>query len=117
MSNLVKCLFYYGPGEVVVNEHGADLGEFRWSELELSDPETWSISQLKDWLAACLGLNPQTDTVGVHALWTKTRSPVFFLFEADRTDLSDGAMVARLRKQGMYPYRVTDTCREGGDSA
>ena len=78
MSNLVKCLFFYGPGEVVVNEHGADLGEFRWSELELSDPETWSISQLKDWLAACLGLNPQTDTVGVHALWTKTRSPVFF---------------------------------------
>ena len=77
MSNLVKCLFFYGPGEVVVNEHGADLGEFRWSELELSDPQTWSISQLKDWLAACLGL-PETDTVGVHALWTKTRSPVFF---------------------------------------
>ena len=79
MSNLVKCLFYYGPGTVVVNELGADLGQFRWSELELSDPQTRSISQLKDWLAACLGLNPETDTVGVHALWTKTRSPVFFI--------------------------------------
>ena len=86
MSNLVKRLFYYGPGTVVMNELGADLSQFRWSELELNAPETWSISQLKDWLGACLGLNPETQTVGVHALWTKSRSPVFFyLRPIDRT--------------------------------
>ena len=86
MSNLVKCLFYYGPGTVEITELVADLGQFRWSELELNSPQTWSISQLKDWLAECLGLNPETDTVGVHALWTKSRSPVFFyLRPIDRT--------------------------------
>ena len=116
MSNLVKCLFYCGPSTVVMNELEADLSQFRWSEFELNALETWSISQLKDWLAACLGLNPETHTVGVHALWTKSRSPVFFYLRP-RSDLSNGAMVARLRKQGMYPYRITVTCCEGGHFA
>ena len=89
MTNLVKCIFYYGPGTVEITELGADLGQFRWHELELNSPQTWSISQLKDWLAGCLGLNPETDTVGVHALWTKSRSPVFLL--GDSSGQSDGS--------------------------
>ena len=77
MSDVVKCTFYYGDGTVLTNELGADLSQFQQSELELNSPQTWSISQVKDWLAGCLGLNLETDTVGVHALWTKSRSPVF----------------------------------------
>ena len=78
MSDLVKCYFYYGPGTVRTNELGADLSEFRFAEQFLTAPETWSVSQLKDWLAASLGLNPETYTVGVHALWTKSRSNIFW---------------------------------------
>ena len=88
MSDVVKCTFYYGHGTVLINELGADLSQFQYSELELNSPQTWSISQVKDWLAGCLGLNPEIDTVGVHVLWSKSRSRAdifFYLRPIDRT--------------------------------
>ena len=102
MFDVVKCMFYYGVGTVLTNEFGADLSQFQHLELELNYPRTWSISQVKECLAGCLGLNPETDTVGVHALWTKSSSKedVFFylrpIFEADRSDLSVGALATSL---------------------
>lgn len=88
MSDVVKCRFYYGDGTVLTNEFGADLSQFQQSELKFNSPHTWSISQIKEWLVRCLGLSPETDTVGVHALWTKSMSMVdvfFYLRPIDRT--------------------------------
>ena len=48
MSDLVKCYFYYSPGTVRTNELGADLSEFRFAEMDLTAPQTWSVRQLKD---------------------------------------------------------------------
>jgi hypothetical protein len=77
MSDVVKFVFYYGPGTVQTNEHGADLSEFKYVELDLTAPPTWTVGQLKEWLSGCLGLNPETYTVGVHALWTKSSTNIF----------------------------------------
>ena len=33
MSDLVKCVFYYGSGTVRTNHLGADLSEFRFVEV------------------------------------------------------------------------------------
>ena len=86
MSDLVKFVFYYGFGTVQTNEQGADLSEFDFVELDLTAPQTWSVSQLKEWLTGCLGLNPQTYTVGVHALWTRSSSNIFWILRPiDRT--------------------------------
>ena len=73
MSELVKFVVHYGAGTVRTNQMGADLSEFQFIELELTTPKTWTVSQLKDWLTVSFGLNPETYTVGVHALWTKSR--------------------------------------------
>ena len=78
MSDVVKFVFYYGPRIVQTNEIGADLSEFQYIEVPLTAPQTWSISQLTDWLTVCLGLNTETYTVGVHALWTRSSSNVYF---------------------------------------
>ena len=78
MSDVVKFVFYYGPGTVQTNEIGVDLSEFQYIEVPLTDPQTWSISQVTDWLTASLGLNTETYTVGVHALWTRSSSNVYF---------------------------------------
>ena len=40
MSDLVRCVFYYGSGTVRINEQGADLSEFWCSEVELNAPQT-----------------------------------------------------------------------------
>ena len=78
MSNLVKFVFYYGPGTVRTNDYGADLSEFQYTEQNLSAPQTWSLSQLKEWLTGCLGYDREIYTVGVHALWSKSRENVYF---------------------------------------
>ena len=78
MSNVVKFDFYYGVGSVKQNEYGMDLSEFEHVELDLTDPENWSVSQLKDWLAQCLGLNVETHTVGVHALWSRSSKKIWY---------------------------------------
>ena len=56
MSDVVKFIFYYGPGTVQTNEMGADLSDFQYVEVPLTAPKTWSVSQLTDWLTGCLGL-------------------------------------------------------------
>jgi hypothetical protein len=86
MSDIVKFVFYYGSGTVLTNEHGVDLSQFQYVELDLTAPQTWTVSQLKEWLVGCLGLNPETYTVGVHALWTQSSSNIFWVLRPiDRT--------------------------------
>jgi hypothetical protein len=72
MSNIVKVVFYYGLGSVRANEMGVDLSEFKYVEMEMTAPKTWTLGQVKDWLTSCFGINPEVYTVGVHALWTKS---------------------------------------------
>ena len=70
MSDLVKITFFYGPGRVQRCDTGADLSEFDSIDVDLTAPETWSISQVKDWVAGSLGLDSLTQTVSVHAWWS-----------------------------------------------
>lgn len=86
MSDLVKFVFYYGSDTVQTNEQGVDLSQFNYVELDLTAPQTWSVSQLKEWLTGCLRLNPETYTVGVHAWWTRSSSNIFWILRPiDRT--------------------------------
>ena len=77
MSTLVR--FFYGSGTVRTNDQGVDLSEFQFVDMDMNAPATWSISQAKDWLTGCLGLNPSIYTVGVHALWIKSRTNAYFI--------------------------------------
>ncbi|KAK1692955.1 hypothetical protein QYE76_009652 [Lolium multiflorum] len=57
---------------------GVDLSEFKYVEMNMTTPRTWTIEQVKDWLTECFGLNPEVHTVGVHALWTKSVSNILW---------------------------------------
>nr|XP_051214081.1 uncharacterized protein LOC127331894 [Lolium perenne] len=57
---------------------GANLSEFQYEELHLSNPKTWRVSQLKEWLTVNFGLNPEAYTVGVHALWRSSSTQIFW---------------------------------------
>jgi hypothetical protein len=72
MSDIVKFVFYYGMGNVLSNDMGVDLSEFKYLEMDLTAPKTWIVEQLKDWLTSLFWLNP----VRVHALWTKSTSNI-----------------------------------------
>lgn len=78
MTDVVKIVFYYGMGSVRSNEMGVDLSEFKYVEMNMTAPRTWTIEQVKDWLTECFGLNPEVHTVGVHALWTKSVSNILW---------------------------------------
>ena len=71
-------VFYYGSGTVRSNEMGVDLSEFQFVEMYLTAPKTWTVEQLNDWLTSCFQLNPEVYTVGVHALWTKSTSNIYW---------------------------------------
>ena len=86
MSDVVKFIFYYGPGTVQTNEIGVDLSDFQYIEVALTAPKTWSVSQLTDWLTGCLGLNAETYTVGVHALWTRSSTKISFYLRPVQRD-------------------------------
>ncbi|KAK1651020.1 hypothetical protein QYE76_068825 [Lolium multiflorum] len=57
---------------------GAYLSEFQYEELHLTNPKTWRVSQLKEWLTVNFGLNPEAYTVGVHALWSNSSTQIFW---------------------------------------
>ena len=78
MSDVVNFRFYYGPGTVQTTEMGAHLSEFTHIEVPTSAPQTWSASQSKEWIAASLGLDTETHTVGIHALWKRSSTIIYF---------------------------------------
>ena len=85
MSEVVKFMFYYGPGSVKTNESGVDLSSYDSIDIELCAPQTWALSQLTEWLTENLGYNIETHTVGVHALWCRSRAnPIFYLRPIER---------------------------------
>ena len=80
MSDLVKIRFFYGPGRVQMCDTGADLSKFDSIDVDLPAPETWSLSQVNDWLTGSLGLDSQTQTISVHAWWSQTQGQIFTSF-------------------------------------
>lgn len=66
---------------------GAHLNEFQYTQVQVSSPKTWSVSQLTEWLVLCLGFNTETHTIGVHALWTRSTGNIFwYLKHIERDD-------------------------------
>ena len=47
MSNIVKCVFYYGFVTVRTNKMGVDLSEFQFVEMDLTAPQIWTVEQLR----------------------------------------------------------------------
>src|SRR3954466_6091724 len=86
MSDLVKIRFHNGPGSVQMCETGADLSEFQYIDVDLPSPQTWSLSEVKDWCAGSLGLDTQTYTVSVHAWWSHSRKNVYFVLKPLQRD-------------------------------
>ncbi|KAE8810718.1 hypothetical protein D1007_12519 [Hordeum vulgare] len=72
MSESVNLTVYYVPGNVLYNELGVDLSEFKKCMLTLSDLDRMDIRQLKHWLTTSFELDPEVCSVSIHALWTKT---------------------------------------------
>ena len=106
MSDLVKFIFFYGPGNVQTNEIGVDLSEFEHIDVALTDPQTWSLSQLKEWVTACLGLNTETHTVGVHALWTQSSSIIYFYLRSIERDSQRLRWLQGCERRGCNPVAL-----------
>ena len=46
MTDIVKIVFYYGMGSVRSNEMGVDLSEFKYVEMSMTAPRTWTIDRM-----------------------------------------------------------------------
>ena len=86
MSGVVKYMFYHGPFEVKMAENGVDLSDFYNEEVDVPDPQTWSFSQFKEHLTERLCLDTDAYTVGVHALWTQSRSNAYLYLRPIESD-------------------------------
>jgi len=106
MSDVVKFVFYYGSGTVQTTETGADLSEFDYIEVPLTAPQTWSVSQLKEWVTASLGLNTETHTVGVHALWTQSSSIIYFYLRPIERDSQWLRWLQGCERRGCNPVAL-----------
>jgi len=106
MSDVVKFIFYYDPGTVQTTEMGADLSEFTHIEVPMSAPQTWSVGQLKEWIAASLGLDTKTHTVGVHALWTRSSSIIYFYLRPIERDSDWVRWLQGCERRGCNPIAL-----------
>ena len=106
MSDVVKFVLYYGSGTVQTTETGADLSEFDYIEVPLTAPQTWSVSQLKEWVTASLGLNTETHTVGVHALWTQSSSIIYFYLRPIERDSQWLRWLQGCERRGCNPVAL-----------
>ncbi|KAK1617300.1 hypothetical protein QYE76_022817 [Lolium multiflorum] len=83
---------------------GADLSEFQYEELHLSNPKTWRVSQLKEWLTVNFGLNPEAYTVGVHALWSSSSTQIFWRLKPIKRTSQWVHWLEACKRWGTSPY-------------
>jgi hypothetical protein len=76
MSEVVKFVIYHGYGAVRMTSAGDDLSEFRFEELELTDPQSTHIRQFKSVLMSFFGLNFEVYTVSLQALWSNSSTNI-----------------------------------------
>jgi hypothetical protein len=62
MSGVVKFVIYHGYDAVRTTAAGADLSEFQFEELQLTDPQSIHIRQFKLMMVAFFGLNSEVYT-------------------------------------------------------
>jgi hypothetical protein len=77
MSGVVKFVIYYGYNAVRTTAARADLSEFQFEELQLSDPQSILIRQFKSMLVVFFGLNSEMYTVSLQDLWSNSRINIF----------------------------------------
>jgi hypothetical protein len=104
MSGVVKFVIYHGYGVVCTTVAGADLSEFQFVELQLTDPQSIRIRQFKLVLVVFFGLNSEMYTISLQALWSNSYQ-YFLSFERDRAYHSVGRLVERVRASGNFPDR------------
>jgi hypothetical protein len=86
MSGVVTFVIHYGYGAVRSSDAGADLSEFEYHELELTDPQSIRIGDFKKMLVVFLGLDPKLYTVSWQALWSNSSTIIYCqLKEIERT--------------------------------
>ena len=106
MSDLVKIRYFYGPGRVQICDTGADLSEFDYIDIDMPAPQTWSISQVKDWLTGNLGLDNQTQTVSVHAWWSQSRTNIYFILKPLESDSEWVRWLKVCAKRSVNPFAL-----------
>jgi hypothetical protein len=77
MPEVVKFVIYHGYVAVRTTAARADLSEFQFEELQLTDPQSICIRHFKLMLMAFFGLNFEVYIVSLHALWSNSSINIF----------------------------------------
>jgi hypothetical protein len=77
MYGVVKFVIYHGYGPVHTIAARADLSEFEFEELQLTDPQSICIWQFKPMLVVFFGLNSEMYIVNLQALWSNSSTNIF----------------------------------------
>jgi hypothetical protein len=86
MSGLVKFVIHYGYGAVRSSNAGADLSDFEYHVVELTDPQIICIGDFKRMLMIFLGWDRKLYTVSLQALWSNSSSNIYYqLKKIERT--------------------------------
>jgi hypothetical protein len=86
MFGVVTFLIHYGSGAVRTSNVGADLSEFHYQELQLTDPQSICIGHFKKMIVVFLGLDPEVYSISLQALWSNSSTNIYCqLKEIERT--------------------------------
>jgi hypothetical protein len=86
MSGIVTFVIHHGYGAVRTTVAGADLSDFQYQELQLTNPQSIRIGHFKSMLVIFFGLNSELYTVSLQALWSNYSTNIFcYLKEIERT--------------------------------
>jgi hypothetical protein len=86
MSGVVTFVIHYGYGAVHTSHVGADLSEFHYEKLQLTDPQSIRIGHFKKMIVMFLGLDPEVYTISLQALWSNYSTNIYCkLKEIERT--------------------------------
>jgi hypothetical protein len=77
MSGVVTFVIHYGYGAAHSTDAGADLSQFEYEELNLTDPRSIRIGDFKKMLVVFLGLDLKLYTVSLQTLWSNSSSNIY----------------------------------------
>lgn len=111
MAGMSAFRVYFGEGEIMENESGVDLSNFRQCTLHHPNPDTLTMPEVWYWLTCTFSLDPGIYSVNVRVMWSRSANNIRWELKNVTRSKAWQDWLAGCRRRGYEYVMLVQACQ------